>query len=147
VRYDRVLYLLEDTVAHRKLIGRTIEVWEYPDGRIELRADGQALPYREYDKLTEVDAGAIVEHKRLSHALQIAQSMQAQRDNRRIATAPSRTNVGAAVRSPNRSPGTKKQREFTQADMNLAIEQLAQQHVQAQPTRRKSGRRSAGRIA
>ncbi|MDG0023217.1 ISNCY family transposase [Trinickia sp. Y13] len=146
VRYDRVLYLLDDTVANRKLIGRTIEVWEYPDGRIELRADGRALPYREYDKLTEVDAGAIVEHKRLSHALQVAQSMQAQRDSRRIATAPSRTNLGAEVRSPERTPGTKKQRELTQKDLNQVIEELAQQNVQTQPQRRKPGRRSAGRI-
>lgn len=143
VRYDRVLYLLEDTVANRKLIGRTIEVWEYPDGRIELRADGQPLPYREYDKLAEVDAGAIVEHKRLSHALQVAQAIQAQRDNRRIATAPSRTHVGAAVRTPQRAPGTKKPREFTQADLNVAIEQLAQQNVQPQQPPRKPGRRSA----
>jgi transposase len=143
VRYDRVLYLLEDTVAHRKLIGRTIEVWEYPNGRIELRAEGQALPYREHDKLPEVDAGAIVEHKRLGHALQIAQMMQAQRDSRRIAAAPSRTNLGAAVRSPNPAPGTKKPREFTQADLNQTIEQLAQKHAQARPPRRKPGRRSA----
>jgi transposase len=146
VRYDRVLYLLEDTVAHRKLIGRTIEVWEYPSGRIELRADGQPLPYREHDKLPEVDAGAIVEHKRLGHALQIAQMMQAQRDSRRIAAAPSRTNLGAAVRSPTRAPGTKKPREFTQADLNQTIEQLAQQHAQARPPRRKPGRRSARAI-
>jgi hypothetical protein len=147
VRYDRVLYLLEDTVGNRKLIGRIIEVWEYPDGRIELRADGQALRYREYDKLTEVDAGAIVEHKRLSHVLQIAQSMQAQRDDRRIATAPSRTNVGAAVRSPKCSPGTKKQRELTQADLNQAVEQLVQQKVNSEPPRLKPGRRSAKTLA
>jgi hypothetical protein len=38
VRYDRVTYLLNDTPGHRKLIGRYIAVWEYPDGRIELRA-------------------------------------------------------------------------------------------------------------
>ena len=56
VQYDRVLYLLDDTLPNRKLIGRYLEVWEYPDGRIELRADGRALPYREYDKLAEVDA-------------------------------------------------------------------------------------------
>jgi hypothetical protein len=143
VRYDRVLYLLNDTVENRKLIGGTIEVWEYPDGRIELRAGGQALPYREYDKLAEVDAGAIVEQKRLSHALQIAQSMQAQRDSRRIATAPSRTNLGAQVRSPKRSPGTKKPLEFTQADVNLAIGQRVQQDAQRQQQPSKPGRRSA----
>jgi hypothetical protein len=33
VRYDRVTYLLNDTPEHRELIGRYIEVWEYPDER------------------------------------------------------------------------------------------------------------------
>lgn len=44
VQYDRVMYLLDDTPENRKLIDRVIEVWEYPDGRIELRADGRVLP-------------------------------------------------------------------------------------------------------
>ncbi|AJY03505.1 integrase core domain protein [Burkholderia vietnamiensis LMG 10929] len=35
VLYDRVLYLLDDTPVNRKLIHRYIDVWEYPDGRIE----------------------------------------------------------------------------------------------------------------
>jgi hypothetical protein len=149
VRYDRVLYLLEDTLANRKLIGRYLEVWEYPDGRIELRVDGQALPYREYDKLAEVDQGAIVEHKRLSHALQVAQALQAQRDNRRIGKAPSRTHLGAAVRTQQRSPGTKKPREFTEADVEQVIAGLAQQNLPAitQPDKRKSRRRSARALA
>jgi hypothetical protein len=74
------LYLLADTMTNRKLIGQAIEVREYPDGRTELRANGEVLPYREYDKLAEVNAGAIVECKGLSHALQVAQALQAQRE-------------------------------------------------------------------
>jgi len=38
VQYDRVMYRLEDTDENRALIHRVIEVWEYPDGRMELRA-------------------------------------------------------------------------------------------------------------
>ncbi|MGF6605048.1 transposase, partial [Paraburkholderia sp. GAS448] len=117
VRYDRVTYLLDDTPGHRKLIGRYIEVWEYPDGRIELRGDGHALSCRQYDRLTEVDQGAVVEHKRLGHVLQVSQVIQAQRDNSRIGKAPSRTHLGVATRVQSRSPGKKKQREFTQADI------------------------------
>ncbi|WP_253594956.1 ISNCY family transposase [Burkholderia multivorans] len=90
VLYDRVLYLLDDTLESRKLIHRYIDVWEYPDGRIEIRADGEVLRCRLYDKLAEVDQGAIIEHKRLSHALQVAEAIQAQRDNRRISGSPSR---------------------------------------------------------
>jgi len=62
---DRVIYLLDNTKANRRWIGRYLEVWEYPDGRIEIRADGVALRCRRYDKLAEIDQGAIIEHKRL----------------------------------------------------------------------------------
>jgi hypothetical protein len=44
VWYDRVMYLLDDTLANRKLIHLYIDVWEYADGRIEVRADGAAIP-------------------------------------------------------------------------------------------------------
>ena len=137
VQYDRVIYLLEDTIANRKLIHRYIEVWEYPDGRIEIRADGAALPAVPYDRLAHIDQGAIIEHKRLSHALQVAQALQAQRDDRRASGSPSRTNHGVPVRGKERLAGTKKQREFMQADLNEAIVQLAQ------PAPSKPGRRSA----
>jgi transposase len=140
VQYDRVLYLLDDTPANRKLIHRYIDVWEYPDGRIEIRADGQTLPCRQYDRLAEIDQGAVIEHKRLAHALQVAQALQAQRDNRRISGSPSRTNQGIEVRKPGRPPGTKKQREFTQADVEHVVVELSQRKT-APP--RKPGRRSA----
>jgi len=125
VQYDRVMYLLDDTPENRKLVHRYIEVWEYPDGRIEIRAEGRVLPYREYDRLTEVDQGAVVEHKRLAHALEVAQALQAQRDGRRASGSPSRTNRGIAVRQAERVAGTKKPRELTQADMEAVIMKLA----------------------
>ncbi|CAB3803916.1 ISNCY family transposase ISBcen27 [Paraburkholderia ultramafica] len=142
VQYDRVMYLLDDTPEHRKLIDRYIEVWEYPDGRIELRSDGRVLPCRQYDRLAEIDQGAVVEHKRLGHVLQVSQAIQAQRDNRRIGKAPSRTHLGAATKVQGSPPGKKKQREFTQADVEHAIVDLAQQR-QAQPQSSKPGQRSA----
>ena len=83
LQHDRVRYLLPDTPDARKLIHRYIDVFEYPDGRIELRADGLSLAYVRYDKLPFIDAGAIVENKRLGHALKVAQLIQAQRDDRR----------------------------------------------------------------
>jgi len=51
LQHDRVRYLLPDTPDARKLIHRYIDVFEYPDGRIELRADGLILAYVRYDKL------------------------------------------------------------------------------------------------
>jgi hypothetical protein len=118
---DRVIYLLEETEASRKLIGRYIDVWEYPDGRMEIRANGVALRYVQYDKLSEIDQGAVIEHKRLGHTLRVAQALQALRDNRRVSGSPSRTNRGTEVRSKERAPGTKKQREFTLDDLNAAV--------------------------
>ncbi|WP_412525941.1 ISNCY family transposase [Burkholderia lata] len=136
VQYDRVIYLLEDTAANRSLVHRYIEVWEYPDGRIELRANGAALPYIRYDKLSEIDQGAVVEHKRLGHVLQVAQAIQAQRDNRRISGSPSRTNRGVPVRATAPLPGTKKQRSITETDVEAAILSLAPQVRETQPSRR-----------
>ncbi len=136
VLYDRVLYLLNDTPANRKLIHRYIDVWEYPDGRIEIRANGEVLTCRLSDKLAEVDQGAIIEHKRLSHALQVAEAIQAQRDNRRISGSPSRANRGLPVRAKGSLPGAKKQRAFTEADIEAAILQVALQTHQAESNRR-----------
>ena len=44
LQYANVLYLLEDLPQHRRLIRRYIEVAGYPDGHVELRADGTSLP-------------------------------------------------------------------------------------------------------
>jgi hypothetical protein len=142
IQYDRVMYLLDNTPENRKLIHRYIDVWEYPDGRIEIRADDRVLPSRQYDRLAEIDQGAVVEHKRLSHVLQVAQAIQAQRDNRRISGSPARTNQGQPARATERARGTKKQREFTQDDINGVITELAQRRQPDQ--KRKPGRRSAG---
>lgn len=52
------------------------------DGHIELWADGRSLPHVVYDRLSEIDQGAIVENKRLGRVLEVAQHMQARRDSR-----------------------------------------------------------------
>ncbi len=70
------------------------------------RDHGRAI----YDRLAEIDQGAVVEHKRLGHVLQVAQAIQAQRDNRRISGCPAGTNQGQPVRATERAQGTKKQR-------------------------------------
>ena len=41
----REIYMLADTAGNRRLIHRYIDVYEYPDGRIEVRAGKGALPY------------------------------------------------------------------------------------------------------
>jgi len=131
VQYDRVIYMLADTVENRSLIHKYLDVFEYPDGRIEIRVNGAALPYVEYDRLSQIDQGAEIDNKRLSHALQLAQVIQAQRDDRRASGSPSRTNQGQAPRTKERKAGTKKQRELTLDDLNAAVLRTAERRLAA----------------
>ncbi|MFC4523659.1 ISNCY family transposase [Cupriavidus pinatubonensis] len=124
IQYDKMLYLLTDTPEHRKLAGRYIDVYHYPDGRIEPRANGTALPYRIYDRLSEVDQGAIVDNKRLGHVLQLAQYVQEKRDNTRSLSVPG---TEGAPRKRGRPPGKKSQRSLGQNDMLEALQRLQQQ--------------------
>lgn len=121
LQYDKTLYLLADTKQTRKLIGKYVEVYEYPNGRIELRVDGSSLPYTTYDRLSEIDQGAIVENKRLGHVLQIAAQVQQQRDNRRSQSAPSHSHRGQGAIALKPEPGKKAQRQISQADLEHAI--------------------------
>ena len=114
---------MHETAQTRALVRRSIDVWEYPDGRIELRADHSVLPYVRYDQLPRVDAGAVMENKRLGTALRVAQVLQAQRDDRR-GNSPSRTHAGEPVRPPHAAPGTKRPSEFTVHDVRAAVEQV-----------------------
>jgi hypothetical protein len=36
--------------------------WEYPDGRIEVRPDGTALPCVPYDRLAVIGHGEVIDH-------------------------------------------------------------------------------------
>ncbi|SCU73642.1 transposase [Cupriavidus necator] len=124
IQYDKMLYLLTDTPEHRKLASRYIDVYHYPDVRIEPRANGAALPYRIYDRLSEVDQGAIVDNKRLGHVLQLAQYVQEKRDDTRSLSVPG---TEGAPRKRGRPPGKKSQRSLGQNDMLEALQRLQQQ--------------------
>jgi hypothetical protein len=71
---------MDEWHAGRRLIGKYVEVFQYPDGRIEIRVAGRALPYSLYINSGLIEQGAIVENKRLSHALQVLQAAQARRE-------------------------------------------------------------------
>lgn len=121
LHYERKLYLLADTPENRRLIGKYIDVFQFPDGRIQIRAAGMTLPYSTYDKLGAIDQGAVVDNKRLSHVLQIAQLTQAQRDNRSV-NGPSTAHRSNGKHVPRkRFPGTKTQRELSPLDLQNAL--------------------------
>jgi hypothetical protein len=131
VQYDRVIYMLDDTAQNRALIHQYLDVFEYPDGRIEIRVNGAALAYRQYDRLSEIDQGAVVDNKRLGHLLQVAQLVQAERDNRCASGMPSRTNQGMAPRPKERKAGTHTQRELTREQLNAAVLSTARERAAA----------------
>lgn len=121
LQYDKMLYLLADTMEARAQIGKDVDLYEYPDGRIEVRANGAALAYTVYDKLPRMNHAAIVENKRLGHVLQVAQEVQKKRDSRRGLSAPARTNTGAAPVKLKRIPGTKSAPNLDMDDIAEAI--------------------------
>lgn len=92
------------------------------------RTELVTLNMRELDRLKMIQAIAEMGLKPGRAAERLGLSVrQAQRDERRASGSPSRTNRGLAVERDQRKPGTKKQREFTKADLNEAIVQIAQQ--------------------
>jgi hypothetical protein len=123
LHYERKLYLLPDTAANRRLIGKYVEVFQYPDGRVEIRVAGQSLPYSTYDKSGAVDQGAIVENKRLGSVLRVVQEVQAHRDNRTETPSTAHRADGKIV-PRERIAGSKKQRELSPQDLERALERV-----------------------
>jgi hypothetical protein len=121
LRYERKMYLIEDTPSNRRYIGKYIEVFQFPDGRIEIRVAGVSLPYSTYNKIGTIDHGAIVDNKRLSQVLRAAQVVQAQRDNRVIRRASTAHRADGAPIPKNKIAGTKRQRDLTVDDLQTAI--------------------------
>jgi hypothetical protein len=121
LRYERKMYLIEDTPSNRRHIGKYIEVFQFPDGRIEIRVAGVSLPYSTYNKIGTIDHGAIVDNKRLSQVLRTAQIVQAQRDDRVICRPSTAHRADGTPIPKNKIAGTKRQRDLTVDDLHNAI--------------------------
>ena len=106
---------------NRRFQGKYIEVWQYPDGDIELRASGTSLPFTTYDRLGELDQGAIIDNKRLGRALEMIKLVQDKRDNTRSQALPS---LDGQTSRRKKQPGKKSQRSLDHNDMLEALQQL-----------------------
>jgi hypothetical protein len=124
LHYERKLYLLPDTPANRRLIGKYVEVFQYPDGRIEIRVGGRALPYSRYDKLGAVDQGAIVENKRLGSVLRVVQEVQAHRDSRAVNVPSTAHRADGTIVPREKIAGSKRQRDLGPEDLQHALESV-----------------------
>ena len=74
--YDRKQIILERNELSEGLGGKYVDLYEFPDGMLEVRAKGRTLPYRLFSKDQRVSHTAVVENKRLSHALTIIKAQQ-----------------------------------------------------------------------
>ena len=78
--YDRRQIILERGELADGLAGQYVEVYDFSDRPLEVRWKGQSLPYRIFSKDQRVTHTAIIENKRLRHALA---TVKAQQDTKR----------------------------------------------------------------
>ena len=74
--YDRKQIILEQTEVAKGLEGQYVELFEHSGKPLEVRWRGHVLPYRVFSKDQRVSHKAIVENKRLGHALTIVKAQQ-----------------------------------------------------------------------
>jgi hypothetical protein len=107
VHFQGMAYLVASGSDTLPLAGKTIRVYQWEEGRVELHHQGRQLPYTDFDKNPCIPQGVVVEHERLGAALALIQAAQAERDRAKLAsrtlTIRERDSVRAA-RSKARAP-------------------------------------------
>lgn len=102
------MFILEPTPVALGLARKKVDVCEYPDGRLEIQHEGEALPYRIFDKMRRVNQASVVDNKHLdaalalAHAIQQVQPHHAKRNNHEPAQV--RSNPTDCHRGPRRRP-------------------------------------------
>lgn len=74
--YDRKQIILERSEVSEELAGEYVELFDFFDRPLEVRWKGVLLPYRVFSKDQRVSHTAIIENKRLGHALAIVKAQQ-----------------------------------------------------------------------
>ena len=74
--YDRKQIILERSEVSERLAGKYVELYDFTDRPLEVRWKGHSLPYRVFSKDQRVNHTAIVENKRLGHALAMVKAQQ-----------------------------------------------------------------------
>jgi hypothetical protein len=75
----KVIFILEPSEQAKAAIGKLVTVVDYPDGRLAIRHKGVELAYRTFDRLRQVDQGAIADNKRLGPILAMIRDEQLRR--------------------------------------------------------------------
>jgi hypothetical protein len=74
-----VIFVLEPSDQAKAAIGSRVTVVDYPDGRLAISYNGVELAYRTFDKVRQVDQGAIANNKRLGPVLAMIRDEQRRR--------------------------------------------------------------------
>jgi transposase len=74
--YDRKQIILDRNEVSEGLGGKYVDLYHFPDRPIGIRWKGHLLPYRIFSKDQRVSHTAIVENKRLGHALALVKAQQ-----------------------------------------------------------------------
>lgn len=97
LQYDRVRFILEPNDMSAGLQRKKVMIYDYPDGRIEIRHKGVSLSYTKFDKVRHVDQGAIVSNKRLGAVLAHIQVNQEETAHKRSKRAVRRKGQGKNI--------------------------------------------------
>jgi hypothetical protein len=115
--WHRKLLILERNTLTETLAGKYLEVFDFNDGRVDLRWKGLSLPYRVYDKDHPVAHTSIVDNKRLTEVLDIVQRMQAQHlPSPKIKTSSEKEGYVSTGRKPGRGPDSPYRRPAAQPE-------------------------------
>ena len=85
VHFKRVSYLVTPGPETIPLGSKRVQIRERENGDVEIWHGTKRLPYSVFDKNPHVGQGAIVENKRLGVALAVIQTLQTERDEKRLA--------------------------------------------------------------
>jgi transposase len=69
INYNRMKFVLRPNKTSAALAGKVVDIYDFPDGRLEIRWKGLPLSYSVFDHLQRVSHAAIVENKRLGEIL------------------------------------------------------------------------------
>jgi hypothetical protein len=69
VNYNRMKFMLRPDKTSAALAGKLVDIYDFPDSRLEIRWKGLPLPYSAFDQLQRVSHAAIIENKRLGEVL------------------------------------------------------------------------------
>ena len=94
LQYDKVVYMLEPTDYAKGLWKKRVTIFDYPDGRLDIRHDGLPLRYSKFDKVRQVKQAIIADNKRLGAVLRQIRKDQDKEPMERSKKAPRRTGQG-----------------------------------------------------